>query len=494
MMHDQPPDQRPRVILGSKDSAASECQCDACPPSAPLTLAHSAPPFGPYSLPPTLTTSRLDDRHWLAYAPSVSAGPAALNDLALALLRRFERPRPLQELTSAEAPIQEGEKDALLALRQARLIAPAACPAPHLGETPQTLIAWIHTTRACNLRCAYCYLDAAHETMSTEIGQRAVDAVFRSAVAHHMSGVKLKYAGGEPTLAFPLVARLHRRAIEQAEKHTLTLDGVVISNGVAISGEMFAAMQSLGLRLAISLDGLGEHHDRQRHSSDGSGSFAAVSSTIDRALSHSIIPDISVTVTARSLPGLPALTQWLLDRDLPFRFEFYRQHDTPAPQDDLRPDTQRTIETMRTVFKIIEANLPRRSLLASLLDRTNLAWPHARACGAGVNYLAIDPQGRITTCQMDLDRTVTSIHADDPLAELRADRTGFSNLSADEKPDCWECQWRRWCGGGCPLESYRATGRWDARSPYCAIYKALFPDVLRLEGLRLLKYGQGTLR
>jgi len=45
-----------------------------------------------------------------------------------------------------------------------------------------------------------------------------------------------------------------------------------------------------------------------------------------------------------------------------------------------------------------------------------------------------------------------------------------------------------WCAGGCPLATYRATGRYDVKSPNCNIYRALFPEALRLEGLRLLKY------
>lgn len=485
-------DEPPRVIFDDRGQLhLTETQCDACPPSAPLTSTYSPPTLGVYSPPPTLTTSRLDSRHWVAYAPAVSAGPAVLNDPALALLRHFERPRPLQELASTW-DLTQGSKDALLALLQTHLLVPPVCPTPHLSRSPETLVAWLHTTRACNLRCAYCYLDAGPEAMSPKIGKRAVDAVFRSAVKNHMSGVKLKYAGGEPTLAFPLVTYLHRRAIRLAEKHSLELDGVVISNGVAISNKILEAVRSLGLRLAVSLDGLGKHHDCQRHSSDGSGSFAAVSSTIDQALSFGIIPDISITVTARNLPGLPELTQWLLERNLPFRFEFYRENGTSTPQDDLQLDERRTVETMRAVFRTIEANLPRRSLLASLLDRTNLAWPHTRACGAGVNYLVIDTQGQIARCQMDIGHTVTDINADDPLADLRAKQTGLQNPPADEKSDCQECQWRYWCGGGCPLESYRATGRWDTKSPYCPIYKALFPEVLRLEGLRLLKYGECT--
>jgi len=36
--------------------------------------------------------------------------------------------------------------------------------------------------------------------------------------------------------------------------------------------------------------------------------------------------------------------------------------------------------------------------------------------------------------------------------------------------------------------TYRATGRYDVQSPNCRIYTTLYPDLLRLEALRLLKY------
>ncbi len=49
-----------------------------------------------------------------------------------------------------------------------------------------------------------------------------------------------------------------------------------------------------------------------------------------------------------------------------------------------------------------------------------------------------------------------------------------------------------WCAGGCPALTYRVTGRFDVRSPNCRIYQALFPEVLRLEGLRLLQYAGGS--
>ena len=53
---------------------------------------------------------------------------------------------------------------------------------------------------------------------------------------------------------------------------------------------------------------------------------------------------------------------------------------------------------------------------------------------------------------------------------------------------CRDCEWKYWCAGGCPLTTYRATGRYDVKSPNCNIYKAIYPQAMRLEGLRLLKY------
>ena len=63
------------------------------------------------------------------------------------------------------------------------------------------------------------------------------------------------------------------------------------------------------------------------------------------------------------------------------------------------------------------------------------------------------------------------------------------NLAVEEKEGCRDCTWRYWCSGGCAVATFRATGRYDIKSPNCNIYKAIYPEALRLEGLRLLKYA-----
>jgi uncharacterized protein len=369
------------------------------------------------------------------------------------------------------------------------LLTPHGCAAPALVETSEVLAAWLHLTSACQLACDYCYRPRSGGEMSAKVGRLAVDAIFRSALTHGFTTVKVKYAGGEPTLRFPLLIALHRHAADQAARYGLELDGVVISNGVDLTPQMIETMQGLNIRLALSLDGVGHYHDSQRHFAHGRGSFEAVSRTIDRALSAGLVPDISITVTGRNADGLPELMAWVLERGLPFSLNFYRENDQSASQTDLRLEEERIIEGMLAAYKVIEEKLPERCLLASLADRANLATPHLRTCSVGHSYLVIDHQGRVAKCQMDIANTVTTIHDPDPLARVRESNDGICNLPVDDRAECRNCQWHYWCAGGCPLQAYRATGRYDAKSPNCAIYRALYPEVIRLEGLRLLKYA-----
>jgi uncharacterized protein len=91
-------------------------------------------------------------------------------------------------------------------------------------------------------------------------------------------------------------------------------------------------------------------------------------------------------------------------------------------------------------YKIIEVNLPQRSSLASLADMANFVAPHLRRCSVGHSYLVFDTEGRVSKCQMQMDQPVTDIHAEDPLAAVRADTCGIQNLTVDEKEGCQDCQ------------------------------------------------------
>jgi uncharacterized protein len=356
-----------------------------------------------------------------------------------------------------------------------------------IAQASTTLSAWLHLTDRCNLRCAYCYLPHAQADMSIDTARAAIDAIFRSALAHGYRQVKLKYAGGEALFRFPFITQLHHYAHTLANRYHLALNEVILSNGTLLTPPIIETMRSLGLRLMISLDGLEAVHDSQRYYPDGRGSFNQVKQAIELALTYQVRPDISITVSARNVQGLPELMEWVLARDLPFSLNFCHENDFSATCRGLNCEDQQLIAGMLAAYKVIEANLPRRSLLSSLVDHANLSSPHLHPCAMGHNCLVFNPHGQVFKCQMDLYTPVTTAKADDPLALVRADKTGIQNIAVDDREGCRDCEWKYWCAGGCPLATYRQTGRYDVKSPFCVIYKSLYPEAIRLEKLRLLK-------
>ena len=346
---------------------------------------------------------------------------------------------------------------------------------------PATLSAWLHITEACNLNCPYCYVHKSPTTMREDTGHRAVDKLVQVAAKHGYKALNLKYAGGEPTLSFPLVEAVHTHAAHAAAREGLALEGVILTNGVRVPDEMLDFLQGSRLRMMVSLDGGPAAHDRVRASRDGQSTYAAVAGTVQRALRRGMQPTISITLTALTLDGAAEAVAFAMERDLPFHMNFYREcaaaSERPSP---LVPDLGQLVETVRRVFDLI-ATYPTYPLpLAGILDRTRLDIPHEMTCSAGRDYLAVNTRGQISACQMLLEDPWASLADDDPLDAIR--RSAGSVFAAPaETSDCHDCPWRAACAGGCPL--MRDTPN---HAHYCQAYQVLLPELVRLEAQRLI--------
>lgn len=355
-------------------------------------------------------------------------------------------------------------------------------------EQVNTLEAWLHLTNACNMACQYCYVTHDNQQMSVATAQRTVAAVYRSALEHSLTHVRLKYAGGEPTLNFETLLAAQQCAEEWSKTTGIGLEAVLLTNGLCISDDQIDMLRAHNIQVTVSLDGKDRYQNQQRVvSNNPNSSFELVAHTLGRLLARGVVPHISITITKPSLNGLPELVEFLLDRQLRFSFNFYREPGACSGSDPLAFTPAEMIQGVQTALQIIEQRLPAYSLLADLADRADLRAPHLHTCGVGRNYLVIDCNGKISKCQMEMRQPVTTIESDDPLALVRADAKGIQNLSVEAK-ECRECLWRYRCTGGCPRLTFQRTGRYDAKSPLCEVYKTILPEVVRLEALRLLKY------
>jgi len=473
------------IILYPPPESSTQNDCD-CACALDLSPQQKTQPLqGGWQINRNISPLDASSKNWQAYFnPNGPVSLVVLNPSATRMLDSFAKPQTLHETDGID-------QSAIQTLIYTGLLHPVADtnPNPQPAAESRVLTAWLHLTDSCNLRCDYCYLPHRPIFMSLETAKQTVDKLLEMAFTHGYPKIKLKYAGGEPLLKFDLLQSIHAYASAAASQQGIELEEVVLTNGTLLTKEKAAVIKSLGLRLMISLDGVGASHDAHRKFANGAPTFSRVENAIHESLNAGLDPLISITISDRNLAALPETVAYLLSKNLRFAFNFYRENDCSQNTRDLGFTDADAIQYLSQALQVIASQFPSRSLLGSLADRASFVAPHQHTCGAGLDYLVVHPSGRVAKCQMDMSNTVTDIHAADPLADLRQDKTGLQNLPVHQKNECNTCQWQNYCGGGCPLVTFRATGRYDVRSPYCEIYKFLYPNLLKLEAQRLIFYA-----
>ena len=163
---------------------------------------------------------------------------------------------------------------------------------------------FLHVTKACNLRCAYCYFSAdrplANEMTAGEMASLWPDLV---ALAPH----KVIFTGGEPFLRrdlFDLLTDLRAADPEHRVRRCLNTNGHLMTAG--------RARRLIGLadEVRVSLDAFAERNDAGR----GAGNFAAAMAALDHLLRAGFEPRVLVTVTTATLPDLEDLLCHLVER------------------------------------------------------------------------------------------------------------------------------------------------------------------------------------
>jgi len=472
------------IILVSPESNVPEAQCDcACADISLESNSFSDMSFSDfiasknsYIINPNILIGEKHANYYPLYGKGVKF--SVLNDSALKLLNKV----PNQENPNHYS---YSDWESIRLLFKTRSLIISESPADNISI--KELSIWLHITDRCNLRCEYCYLPHKKQDMDFLIGKQSIDISIKSALKHKIKKLKIKFAGGEAMILFPLILKLAKYANKQTKKFGLDLDSVILSNGTLFTIVNLKAIKDNNIRLMISLDGIEDYND-QRSTINGLSSFSKVEHSLDLVQTMDIPLDVSITISGKSVAGLPDLTKYLLERKVNFSFNFYRENNYSSSYEELQFEEKQIIKGVLSAFKIIEKNLPETSLLSSLLDRGNLSAAHTKTCGVGQNYMVFDYKGDISKCQMKMSHKVTSIHSVDPLLDIREDKIGIQNFHVENKENCNTCEWKHWCTGGCPLTTYRATGRYDLNSPNCNIYKAIYPEVIKLEMLRLLHH------
>jgi len=172
------------------------------------------------------------------------------------------------------------------------------------------VVVW-NVTKACNLRCIHCYASAdnrpAENELTTEEGFRLLEDL-----AQFGCPVVL-FSGGEP-LVRPDIFDLIAYAVR------LGLRAVLSTNGTLIDHALAKELKKLGLSyVGISLDGIGEVHDRFRGSK---GCFEKVVQAIENCQREGLKVGLRFTINKFNAEEIPKVFDFVEEMKIP-RICFY---------------------------------------------------------------------------------------------------------------------------------------------------------------------------
>jgi uncharacterized protein len=264
------------------------------------------------------------------------------------------------------------------------------------------MIVWLQMTDACNLQCGYCYIPKKPTRMAIETGKKLMSKIAKECNQDGYDYIQYEFAGGEPTLRWEAVRELIDWANSGLGVTSPKAKCVVLTNGTAMPPDLIEYAVDGKTGISMSLDGVQQWHDKNRFYLSGQGSFRDVDKSLDMLLRRGVKPGISTTITSQNVKGLTELVEYCLNRDLGFRFAFYRK--TPSSPADLECDHAELIYELKRCYEWIENHLPTRTLYrVHRLDDMSLRIPRSHFCAVGKDTIALTTDGKACLCAFDIE-------------------------------------------------------------------------------------------
>jgi MoaA/NifB/PqqE/SkfB family radical SAM enzyme len=250
---------------------------------------------------------------------------------------------------------------------------------------PRIRSIFIHVTKACNLRCSYCYFSAQKpltDEMTTEEFSRLWPDIAM------VKPDKVVFTGGEPFLRQDIIDLL--RGLDQADSlHTVRR--CINTNGHLLTYHLVQRLIGLVDEVRVSLDAMRERNDAQR----AWGNFDAAIRALEILHSAGFEPKVLVTVTSASLPDLEQLICFLLSKNIKrIKLNPFRPIGRGAERPQWTVGSTELDATFRQVWKrcFPEQSLPGQSVCSDSQS----------TCGVG-QFLNIMPNGDVFPCHVLTD-------------------------------------------------------------------------------------------
>lgn len=251
---------------------------------------------------------------------------------------------------------------------------------------------FLHTTKACNLKCSYCYF-SAHKPLPDEMTTEEFTTLWPTLV--RIRPEKVIFTGGEPLLRADILDLL--RGLRDADPEHRILR-CLNSNGHLVTPQFSRAVVDLADEVRVSLDAFSERNDSLR----GPGNFEAAVQALNYYRDAGFEPKVLVTVTAESLPDLEEFLCFLVERKITrININLFRPIGRGRGHWEWQPNPAKIREA---TLRAWERCYPGQPLTLPAIPAKGIPQHH---CGVG-SFINIMPNGDVFPCHVLTDREFCS--------------------------------------------------------------------------------------
>jgi uncharacterized protein len=389
-----------------------------------------------------------------------------LSDAAMSYLQRYGNILPDSPPQGEESGLLRVYEELSEAKKQGTMFSECEnYPMP--DAIPNVKALCLNISHDCNLRCRYCFADGGdysgvRELMTAETGKKALD--FLCDMSGARRNLEVDFFGGEPMMNYEAVKEitLYGRELEKTRGKNIRF--TMTTNGTLLDDESIEFLNREMHNVVLSLDGRRDVNDKNRPYADGTGCYNDVlpkykklvaarrdkswyiRGTFTRenldfcsdvlALADEGFTNISIEPV--SLPDEHPLS--IRECDLP---KIYDEYDKLA-------DAMLEYEKAGNGFTFFHFNVD--------LDAGPCVYKRMKGCGAGCEYLAVSPSGKLFPCHQFADEPDFSVgDLENGITATDIRKKLYAN-SIVNKPECRDCFAKYFCGGGCAAGNHKRCG------------------------------------
>ncbi len=352
----------------------------------------------------------------------------------------------------------------------------------------------LNVAHACNMKCHYCFASQgdfgmAPRLMTLDTGKKALDFLIANSGAGQ--NLEVDFFGGEPLLNITVIKEMvhYARQMEAAtgKKFNFTLT----TNAVLLDEDIEDFIIANDISIILSLDGRPTINDQHRILKDGSGTYDLILPKIRHMVARN-----PVSCYIRG-----TFTRFNLDFCDDLRHLAEQGFDAISLEPAVGPANPFSVTATDLPLVLAEYERLTELLISFHRVEKHIHFFHYNldlqkgpclakrysGCGAGVEYLAVTPEGDIYPCHQFVGERAFLMGNifDSQLDRGVADR--FAGNRLGDKPHCRGCWARNYCGGGCHANAYHANG--DMRVPdqvSCAMHRKRIEGAICLEVVKIM--------